>query len=613
MIDKKRMFYVILTFFMALSFTPQLHAQTFSQQVGTVKVGDVNADQPIQVPFITWGGDMVTFYANGGLTTAKGSIFDQLGLNINLVSRDDLYEQSREYMEGKSPFLRGTFRMMGQVSELISSDPKTEGVMVLQLTWSGGDHCVIRKGIKTISALKGKKIVLQRGGPHVGMLDDILRTSKLTWDDVQVVWAKDLTASPDSPAELFRNDSTISAAFVITPDMIGLTGGLEDSGTGAEGTVAGSHVLVSTASMSYSIADVYVVRSDFYYKNKEWVQHFVAGYLKAAEEITDLKKKFETSGSDQMMGLLKLTQNIYGKDVIPTLEEDAYGLLIDATLTGYPGNVAFFRDETNKHGFAPFMSRSLDLCKKLGIINKKKPISNNDLSYASSAFTNYLTKTSVTKSERFKAEAVQQEIEELTERGGLDEKTILSFSEDFKANQIDFSIDEYATDFEEVLASMEQFGSAVLAIRGHADPTLALKTFVEAGMSKGILKRSGSKGQWRYFYKGRPLELRDTNDIIALIEGGAFEDGQHNTRAVVQQALNLSRKRAEAIRKSFIGYARSKKIAIDKSQVQAFGVGIREPLIPKPTNQWEAKQNMRGEFSLIRTSAETMNPQDFDF
>ena len=30
--------------------------------------------------------------------------------------------------------------------------------------------------------LKGKTIVLQEGGPHVGMLDDILRDAKLKWD-----------------------------------------------------------------------------------------------------------------------------------------------------------------------------------------------------------------------------------------------------------------------------------------------------------------------------------------------------------------------------------------------------------------------------------------------
>ncbi|MBU1997432.1 MAG: hypothetical protein KKF78_09800, partial [Candidatus Omnitrophica bacterium] len=556
---------------------------------------------------------MITFYANGGLKTAEDSIFGKLGLNIELVGRDDFYQQSKEYVEGKSPFIRGTFRMMGQVSELIASDPATEGIMVLQLTWSAGDHCVIRKGVRTIADLKDKKVVLQRGGPHVGMLDDILRAGKLTWDDIDVIWAKDLTATAESPAEIFRSNNDIAAAFVITPDMIGLTGGLEDVGTGAEGTVSEAHVLVSTANMSYSIADVYVVRSDFYYANKTWVQDFVAGYLKASEEIVQLKKDYETKGSEKLMKLLQMTQDIYGKDVIPTLEEDAYGLLMDATLAGYPGNVSFFRNVDNKHGFDVFMERSLDLSQKLGIISKKTAISNNDLDYNSSTFVDYLTTTGMERGERFNAEAVQSEIEELTAQGGLDEKTILSFTIEFKANQTDFSEDEYASDFHEVLRSMDQFGSAVLAVRGHADPTLALKTLVQAGISNGILKKSGKAGEWIYYYKGRPLDLEDTAEVVSLINSGAFENGEYNARAIVQQALNLSRKRAEAIRKSFITYARKQKINIDESQIQAFGVGIREPLVPKPTNQWEAMQNMRGEFSIIRTSAETINAQDFDF
>ena len=222
-------------------------------------------------------------------------------------------------------------------------------------------------------------------------------------------------------------------------------------------------------------------------------------------------------------------------------------------------------------------------------------------------------KTDLEKGQRFKAEAVQQEIENLTETGGLDKKTILSFTIKFDANQIDFSPEEYASDFDEVLKGMEQFGAAVLAVRGHADPTLALKTLIEAGISKGILQKSGKKGEWVYFFKDKPLDLNNTPEIVSLIESGAFEHGEYNARAVVQQALNLSRKRAEAIRKSFIAYAKSKKINIDESQIQAFGVGMREPLVPKPANQWEAKMNMRGEFSIVRTSAETMNPQDFDF
>ena len=47
---------------------------------------------------------------------------------------------------------------------------------------------------------------------------------------------------------------------VITPDMLALTGGLDSTGTGAEGTVEGAEVLVSTAQMSRSVADVLAVR-----------------------------------------------------------------------------------------------------------------------------------------------------------------------------------------------------------------------------------------------------------------------------------------------------------------------------------------------------------------
>ena len=75
--------------------------------------------------------------------------------------------------------------------------------------------------------------------------------------DIEVVWMKNLSG-PGSPAEKFRKDPSVDACFVITPDMLGLSGGLKSIGSGAEGTVTGAKVLVSTAEMSRSIADVYV-------------------------------------------------------------------------------------------------------------------------------------------------------------------------------------------------------------------------------------------------------------------------------------------------------------------------------------------------------------------
>ncbi|MBN2135829.1 MAG: ABC transporter substrate-binding protein [Acidobacteria bacterium] len=589
-----------------------LAATSFKDLVGRVRIGAVQKSGPIQVPFITWGGDVATFYANDGLRTGNGSIYDKLGLDLKLVNGDNFIQQVRDYMEGKSPFLRGTFRMIGQASEVIGSDPNTRGVMILQLTWSAGDHCVAKSGIKTIKSLKGKKIALQRGGPHVGMLDDVLRNGGLSWSDIDVVWADDLSG-PNGPAELFRKNNDIAACFVISPDMIGLTGGLQSVGSGAEGTVKGARVLVSTKQLSYSIADVYVVRSDFYYTNKDWVEKFVAGYLKGAEELIDLKRDYEKSGSDKFMNILKMTQNIYGKDIIPTLEEDAYGLIDDVTFVGYPGNVAFFTDKDNSRGFAVFTTRALNLAANLGLISRKIPLKAHDLNYNSTAFIGYLTKTKIERKERFKAEAVKKEIEELTAGGNLDKRVILSFTIHFEPNQMDFSDAKYAKDFDEVLQKLDQFGGAVVAIRGHTDPTKTLLMFVRAGLKKGILKKSGSSGNYKYYYQGKLFDLNDVSKIVELVKSGAFDDPEYNAREVVQAGINLSKKRAEEVRESLLAYAKKKGVPIDASQIQAFGVGVSEPLIAKPTNESEARENMRVDFSLVATSPETVNPSDFDF
>jgi len=589
--------------------------ELFKNLVGPVSVGKVKSVSPLRVPFITWGGDMATFFANGGLKTRPGTIFQKQGLNLSLAPGDDFIQQVRDYMSGKSPFLRGTFRMIGMASEIIGSHPSTKGVMIMQMTWSAGDHCIARQEIKTIKDLRGKTVVLQTGGPHVGLLDDILETGQLGWNDIDVVWASDLTGTPDSPAEIFRRNKKIDACFVITPDMISLTGGLQNIGTGAEGTVRGARVLVSTAELSRSIADVYVCRKDFYDSHRGLVTKFVSGYMKACEDVLALKKQYETKGSSSYMKLLQLTQNIYGKDVIPTLEEDAHGLLCDCTFVGYPGNVAFFTQKKNLHGFEAFQKSALDLATSRGYAETRCGLFPSGLDYSSSAFLSYLSKTDVTKKDRFRAEAVVEEIEELSSGGILDERTLISFTIQFMPNQTTFSADQYGAEYQRVVRMADKYGNAVVAIRGHADPSKTLVELVRAGVKKGLLQRSGSKATgYRYSLRGRPLDLSLTNDVIELIKHGEF-DGipQHNPRAVMQAALNLSRKRAEAVRKSIIQYVNDSGGYLDKTQIQPVGVGIKEPFIAKPSSMVEAEQNMRVEFRLIRVTAEVMTESDFDF
>ena len=585
----------------------------FADLVGAGPVGPTPATSSLQLPYITWGGDMATFYANGGLTTKAGSLFQKQGLNLRLVAGDDFVQQVRDYRAGKSPFLRGTFHMIGLASEVIGADPRTKGVVILQMTWSAGDHMIARGHVKTVSDLKGKTIALQQGGPHVGMLDDVLKSARLTWNDIKVVWTKDLTGGADSPAELFRKRADIDACFAITPDMIGLCGGLQNTGSGAEGSVKGARVLVSTAELSRSIADVYVCRKDFYDANKELVTKFVAGYLKACEEVIELKKQHEAKPSQAYRNLLQMTQDIYGKTTIPVLD-DAHGLLSDCTFVGYPGNVAFFTEQGNLHGFEAFHKAALDLAVTRGYAKDRFGLFPSGMDYKSPLFMSYLTRTSVERQERFRAEAVRQEIEALSTGGGLDERTILSFTINFEPNQTSFSAVQYGAEFKRVVETADKFGNAVIAIRGHADPTKTLLDLVKAGMAKGVLKRSGASGNYNYSLNGRALDLSSTSTLINLIETGAF-DGvpEVNPRETMQSALNLSRSRADEVRDSVVAYAKAQGLTIDRTQIQPLGVGVREPFIAKPANMEEAKQNMRVEFRILRVQAEAAKPTDFDF
>jgi len=289
-------------------------------------------------------------------------------------------------------------------------------------------------------------------------------------------------------------------------------------------------------------------------------------------------------------------------------------LLVDCTFVGYPGNVTFFTQQGNLIGFEAFQKAALDLAVNRGYARERMGLFPSGLDYQSPLFLKYLTKTQLERGERFRAEAVQSEIELLSAGGGLDDRTILSFTINFEPNQTEFSPVQYGAEFQRVVETAAKFGNAVVAIRGHADPSKTLLDLVKAGMAKGVLKRVGTPGNYSYSLSGRPLDIGATADLVKLIETGAF-DGvpDNNPRETLQAALNLSRSRAEAVLGSIVEYAKGKGLAMDKSQIQPVGVGIREPFVAKPANMDEAKKNMRVEFRVVRVAAEASKPADFDF
>jgi len=576
----------------------------FRTLVGNVTVGPVSQTSPMSVPFITWGGDMATFYANGGLRTQPGSIFARAGFDIQLEAGDDFIQQVRNYMSGKTPFLRGTFRMIGMASGVLASDPRTQGVVIMQMTWSAGDHMVGRSTFEKMSQndLAGKNIVLQRGGPHVGMLDDLLREVDLKWSDINVIWAKDLTATDDSPAKLFAKRPDIDACFVITPDMLALTGAIDKVGSGLGGTVKGAHVVASTAYRRGSIADVYVCRKDFFDRNRDLVTKFVNGYLRACEEVGQIKTGNKVKYND----LLKLTQSIYGNEVIPTIAE-ADGLLADCEFVLYPGNVEFF---TWKHAlsFTRFVDKSLGMAVNLGYISARPNLpliaawDNYDMSAIKSGLAN----------QKESREMPVIELDEDKLRTVGKDRTLVSFSVKFEPNQRAFPVSLYGKYFANVLDMAESYLGAAFIIRGHADPRLAIDQLFRVGGAKGLIEKRGKTGAWEYWYQGKRLDQTNIAAMISLIESGQFsgsgikdDDGiPIDPMQTVQACLNLSQLRAESVRQAIIDYAKEQNRPLPEKQLLPVGVGIAEPINPYATTIEEVRANMRVEFRLVRVTAE---------
>ncbi len=602
--------------FSVLAFTVlALSEQKFADLVGNPQVGKVKNVQPLEVPYLTWGGDEGFFYANGGETTQKGSIYSNEGLNLKFVKGDDFVEQTKRYIKGETPFIRGTMAQMGMASEICGKNPETTPVVILQLTWSAGDYIVSRGNLKSLNDLKREgrkvKIALQQGGPHPGLVHEVLEAVQLTKKDVEIVFVQDLTG-PKGPADAFRKDESIDACCVITPDMMGLTGGLTNTGNGAEGTVKGAKVLVSTQTMSRSIADVLCVRKDWYDNNKATCEKIVGGYLKACVTLVEQRKEFEKTKKLNVAyrATLSQMQKIFGKDVLPTLEVDAHGMLMDATFVGLDGNVSFFEDKGNLSNFDRKQKAALDMAVQWGYTKDRNSMYTSGMDYqrvAKIAGLKYTAPHAVTG-------RVVAESTDLFPDSELDTRTILSFVINFKVNQNDFSVEQYGPDFDRAVKTASTFGNAVILVRGHSDPTKTLVELIKAGMDKGVITREGQKGNYSYKLNGQPLNLSQTKNIEALVKGGSFDGSKEgNPRETMEAALNLSASRAEAVKKTLGEYAKSKNFNLDMSQIRPVGVGISQPVVPCPKNLQDAERNMRVEFRIVRVDAESIKPNDFDY
>jgi ABC-type nitrate/sulfonate/bicarbonate transport system substrate-binding protein len=515
----------------------------------------------VQVPIITWGADMATILANGNsATTMDGSIFARQGLRLRLVREDVFANQVNSFLTCKSPYLRGTLGMMHIAADVTDSDPRTRLVVIHQLSWSaGGDALVVKSGINRPADLRGKTIALQAYGPHIDYLAKVLRDGGLGLKDVKIRWTRDLTGTDQSPRSAFY-DAEVQAALVIIPDALALTS-QGKVGTGAEDSVKGARILLSTKTANRIITDVYAVRADYFKANRDTVQNFVKGLMLAQEQLQASMKK---PGSAEQKAVVAAAAQLLLDS--PQATADTEAMYRDAALAGYAGNVNFFTSAQEPRNFDRLNNEIASTLAPLGLTAGKAALAQAKWDY--NAFKPGLANTQGVILPAFDTGAVTQVISGRAAKDQLSEGELFKFQVQFRPNQNSFDAKDYGQDFERAIDLASTYGGAIISVEGHADPLGYLKK-KDAGEDELILGR------------------------------------------IRQSGKNLSYTRATAVRDSLIAYAKAKNVRLDPSQFALVGHGIEKPrtglcgAIPcRPKTEQDWLSNMRVEFRIIQVEAE---------
>lgn len=541
---------------------PQYVSAAPLDQVVKARVKNVKGGT-ITLPIITWGGDIATIHANGNKrSTGSGSIFDKNNVQVKLQRQDVFTEQLEQYIGGETPYLRGTLGMINAASDLLNRDTRTKPVVIYQLTWSaGGDALVVKDNIRSAKDLRGKTIALQAYGPHVDYLAKILNDAGLSLNDVNIKWLSDLTGTDNSPMNALY-EKNIDAAFVIIPDALALTSG-GSIGTGAEDSVKGAKILLSTKTANRVISDVYAVRADYLDANREQVSLLVRSLIQAQESLNTLVQN-KRSQSGEYQKLMRASAEILLDS--PQAIGDAEGLYADAEFTRYDDNIKFFQDSRYPRNFNRLNTEIQSSLSSIGLVSGRSKL--DDAGWDFNALRKGLSITKKAKTRRFNEQEVAKVVNKKQQQGALKDGELFSFEVFFKPNQQVFSESLYSDAFDRVMSLASTYGGAIITVEGHSDPM-------------GYLRKK-----------------KENQPAVVL-------------GRIKQSAKNLSVSRAQQVRDNLISYSQRNGVSIDPSQFAVVGHGIAQPktgvcngqpCAPKSEKEW--RSNMRVEFRIIQVEAE---------
>ncbi|MEM9756714.1 MAG: nitrate ABC transporter substrate-binding protein [Pseudomonadota bacterium] len=503
------------------------------------------------MPLIAWGADGVVAWANGGALDNDGGRLGDAGLPLSLTVEDDFAAQLEAYLGCETPYLRGTLGMLAAAAPVTQDDPRTEQVVFFKHSFSAGDGIVGGDGIAQISDLSGTRIAIQANGPHVDFVGRVLADGGLSFDDVEIVWTADLTGDGDTPSAALA-DGRADAAAVILPDARFLTSG-GTVGTGAEGSVRGATILISTQEAASVIGDYISVRADYFDAHRDDIERMVNILFQAEEEMRAFMAEEGDPRRAQMAALM--ADAFLGG--LP--EEEGVFLWQDAITDGWSGNARHFADPNEPRRYAVLLEEVNIALRGAGRITLPADLATAEWDYT--ALTDGLADLDERQIAAFDPEAAAAAVRTLRRTGQLDANTRIDFEVFFAPDSTEFPVALYEEDFQEILRLAATYSGAIITVEGHSDPL---------------------------FYLQREQDGADNVEL----------------RAIRTSAQNLSLDRAIAVVDALEAYASDTDLRMNRDQFTVDGVGISSPRHDPPQTEAQWRENMRVVFRVLTVQAE---------
>lgn len=459
----------------------------YTDDSGNVINTTKTTEDTINISLDEWIGWKSIIDANGGLSTAKGSIYDNLGIKLNISIINDATQSSNALISGnldaagytinRTAFLSNKFKNAG-----------VEVVMPFITNFSnGGDGIIANSNIRSVNDLVNVKIGVPQFSEAHSLVVWFVNQSDLSESDKnKIINNLIFFETPDEAAKAFFA-GRIDVAATWEPYL-----------TQAK-NMSDAHILFSTASSSSLIMDGVVFNKKFAENNPDVISKFIDGALQASSMYST-----ETNTIKKVMPMFATASN-----------QDIKDNCASAKLTTYADNLKLF-DGTAKTIFNDMCNvwSSIGETVNRDLVNTifdSKYIETLSHKYSASDYTSTNANAVVTDDNR----------EQVVNTGALLTKSV---SVNFAANTARFLDAADATSkFDEFIEIAHVLDGSIVQIEGN----IASDNDTDGGVE---LSRQRAETVKQYFI----LNGIDANRIITIGNGGTKPIAPNNTEANMQ-------------------------------------------------------------------------------